>query len=105
MSLTVLSRRGFAIGAKVIHLRPLDISTYTDDPTLRVVPALIFSPAPGEVSFVTEERTSIMTAFTGDAVYGTRIFTPDTFVRYVERQHREERRIAEERASADLMHR
>ena len=93
---TVFSRLGFSVGARVIPISRLDTSRYEWEKGVKVVPVLIFSPAPGEVSFVTEEKTSIMVAFTGDEIYGTRIFTVSTFVSYVERAYREERRIAEE---------
>lgn len=51
---------------------------------------LLFSPAPAEVSYVTEEKTSIKLAFTGDTLYGYKIFTPSTFATYAERKWREE---------------
>lgn len=97
----VFSRRGFAIGSKVIPIPRLDTSLYEVEPGVKVVPVLIFNPAPGEVSFVTEEKTAIMTAFTGDAIYGARIFTAQTFVSYVERAYREEMRLAAERETAE----
>ena len=90
----VLSRLGFAVGSRVIPIPRLDTSDYEGE--LKAVPVLIFCHEPGEVSFVTEEKTSIMTAFTGDGIYGTRIFTVSTFVSYVERAYREECRLAKE---------
>ncbi|MBQ9084965.1 MAG: hypothetical protein IJY24_04835 [Clostridia bacterium] len=56
----------------------------------RCVNVLLFSPAPAEVSYVTEEKTSIRLAFTGDSFYGYRIFTPSTFAVFAERQWRAE---------------
>ncbi len=56
----------------------------------RVVNVLLFSPAPAEVSYVTEEKTSIRLAFTGDTLYGYKIFTPSTFAIFAERQWRAE---------------
>ena len=50
--------------------------------------ALILNPAPCEVSYVTEKKTSIRVAFTGDKVYGTEIFTATTFVNHIERESR-----------------
>ena len=56
----------------------------------RVENILLFSPAPEEVSYVTEEKTSIKLAFTGDTLYGYKIFTPSSFATYAERKWREE---------------
>ena len=56
----------------------------------RVENILLFSPAPAEVSYVTEEKTSIRLAFTGDTLYSYKIFTASTFVTYAERKWREE---------------
>ena len=55
----------------------------------KVVPVLLFNPAPKELSYVTREKTSINVAFTGDEVYGFRVFTVSTFVIYVDRATRE----------------
>lgn len=52
---------------------------------------LILNPAPNEVSYVTENKTSIKVAFTGDEIYGQKIFTASTFVSYAERVWREDR--------------
>lgn len=82
------ARRGFAIGSKVIYLPPLKTDGLNLPYGAKVVPVLIFNPTPGEVSFVTPEKTSIRVAFTGDDVYGTRIFTASTFVSFVEREYR-----------------
>ena len=54
----------------------------------RVVRVLLFSPAPHEVSYVTEEKSTIKLAFTGDELYGYRIFTPSTFVIFADRERR-----------------
>ena len=56
----------------------------------RVENILLFSPAPAEVSYVTEEKTSIRLAFTGDTLYSYKIFTASTFATYAERRWREE---------------
>jgi len=56
----------------------------------KVVPVYIFNPAPCSVSYVTEEKTSIKVAFTGDEFYGVKIFTSSTFKNYAERMKREE---------------
>jgi len=50
---------------------------------------LIFDPTPAEVTYVTETKTSIKAAYTGDEVYGRMIFTPETFAIYIDRKRRE----------------
>ena len=55
---------------------------------------LLFSPAPYEVSYVTEEKSTINLAFTGDRLYQYLIFTPSTLAVYLDR---EKRRIEQER--------
>ena len=50
---------------------------------------MIFNPAPTEVSYVTEEKTTIKVAFTGDEFYGMKIFTSSSFVAYADRKTRE----------------
>ncbi len=52
------------------------------------VPVFIFNPAPANVSYVSEERTSIKLAFTGDVFLDTMIFTGSTFLSYIEREAR-----------------
>ncbi len=88
----VTARSGFAVGTKVISVPRLDVSNIVAEEGITVVPAIIFNPAPGEVSYVTEEKTSIRVAFTGDDVLGTRIFTASTFLSYAEREYRREKR-------------
>lgn len=61
---------------------------------------LLFSPAPHEVSYVTEEKTTIRLAFTGDTLYGYKVFTPSTLVTYLDR---EKRRIEGERKNGDFI--
>ncbi len=94
--------RGFAVGTKVIPISPMDTTEFSDENGVKTVPVWIFNPAPGEVSLVTEEKTSIKIAFTGDKVYGEQIFTASTFVSYAEREYREEKRIAEASVSSDF---
>ena len=55
---------------------------------------LVFNPAPSEVSFVVKEKNSIKAAFTGDLIYGRKIFTASTLEIFVDR---EARRIRDER--------
>ena len=49
---------------------------------------LLFTPAPNEVSYVTEEKTTIKLAFTGDEFYGMKIFTTSSFIAYADRETR-----------------
>ena len=55
-----------------------------------LIPVLILNPAPNEVSYVTENKTSIKVAFTGDEIYGQKIFTVTSFSSYAERVKRAE---------------
>ena len=57
-------------------------------PGKRVTKVLLFSPAPYEVSFVTEERSTIRLAFTGDTLYGYRVFTSSTLPVFIDREKR-----------------
>ena len=52
------------------------------------IPILLFSPAPRELTYVTEERTSIKAAFTGDEVFGFKVFTKTTFLNFIDRDSR-----------------
>ena len=49
---------------------------------------LLFSPAPRELTYVTVERTSIKAAFTGDEVFGFKVFTKTTFSNFIDRDSR-----------------
>lgn len=49
---------------------------------------MIFSPAPRELTYVSESRTSIKVAFTGDEVYGMKVFTKTTFANFIDRDTR-----------------
>ncbi len=55
-----------------------------------IIPVLLFSPAPSQLTYVTEERSSINLAFTGDELYGHKIFTGSTFCIYADRERRAE---------------
>ena len=56
----------------------------------RIVPVLIFNPAPHDVTYVTPEKNRVLAAFTGDTVYDQQIFTASTFVTFADRYAREE---------------
>ena len=72
-------------GNRVRVMSPVGEQT---DTTRRTVRVILFSPAPHEVSFVTEDRSRIRLAFTGDELYGHKIFTPSTFVIFADREMR-----------------
>jgi len=55
---------------------------------LTYVPVLLFCPAPGELSYVSKEKTSVKIAFTDDEVYGMKVFTSSTFASYADRMSR-----------------
>ncbi len=54
-----------------------------------IISVLLLNPAPAEVTYVTDERTSIKAAFEGDDVYGQKIFTASTFFIHADRRKRE----------------
>ncbi len=64
----------------------------------KIIPVLLLNPAPQEVNYVTEERTSIKAAFEGDMVYGQRIFTASTFEIFADRAKREKELTSRDRA-------
>lgn len=53
-----------------------------------VIPVLVFNPTPSEVTYVSDEKTSIKLAFTGDEFRGIKIFTGSTVVNFLEREGR-----------------
>jgi hypothetical protein len=62
-----------------------------------IVSVLILNPSPSVLSYVSDEKTSIKIAFTGDEMYGIKVFTGSTFLRYIDRMKREEERLERER--------
>ena len=52
------------------------------------IPVLLFCPEPSELTYVTDERTSIKVAFTGEQVGRWLIFTKSTLIRHVDRRAR-----------------
>ncbi len=81
------------------HVNVMTNVAFTDGEK-EVVEILLFSPAPYEVSYVTQERSTIRLAFTGDDLYGYRIFTPSTLVTFIDR---EKRRMEENRGSCSRL--
>lgn len=73
-----------------INVNPTFLPTEPVPEGKTVVNVMLFNPAPYEVSYVTPEKTSIKLAFTGDDLYGFRIFTASTFAIYAERRARRE---------------
>ncbi len=83
-----LARHAFAVkeASRVYFPRTVflpDISEFTDE-----IPILLFSPSPRELTYVTVERTSIKAAFTGDEVFGFKVFTKTTFANFIDRDSR-----------------
>lgn len=79
----VRSMRAVQEGSRVYFPRTVimkPIEKHPDDTEI-----MIFSPAPRELTYVTEKRTSIKVAFTGDDVYGMMIFTNSTFINFIDR--------------------
>lgn len=90
---TLALSSGLNIFSKVYYHKPLSVQKIDGK---RVVRVLLLNPAPAGLSYVTEEKNSIRIAFTGDEMYGMKVFTASTFVAYCERQYREELRQREE---------
>ncbi len=90
---TLALSAGLNIFAKVYYHKPLLIN---EEAGKRVVRVLLLNPAPAALSYVTEEKNSIRIAFTGDEMYGMKVFTASTFATYAEREYREELRRREE---------
>ncbi len=78
----------FNVGTRVIILPDFPIPEDDRFYGKKVERVLLFNPAPNEVSFVTEEKTSIRTAFEGDDMYGIKVFTGSTFISYADRETR-----------------
>ena len=93
----MMARGGFGVGVKVKLLPKLEVPREIESSDYRIVKVLIFNPAAGDVSYVTEERTSINVAYTGDRVYDDLIFTATTFVNHVDREVRRRRELAAHR--------
>ena len=82
----LFSLKGFNVGAHVKVLNPIKVPDGLCDGKYTEV--VLFNPAPSEVSYVVKEKTSIKVAFTGDEIYGRRIFTTSTFEIFVDREAR-----------------
>lgn len=82
----VRSMRAVHEGSRVYFPRTVIMKPIECRPDEREV--MIFSPAPRELTYVTEKRTSIKVAFTGDEIYGMKIFTKTTFSNFVDRESR-----------------
>ncbi|MBQ3016708.1 MAG: hypothetical protein IJD79_08020 [Clostridia bacterium] len=82
----VRSMRAVHEGSRVYFPRTVIMKPIECCPDEREV--MIFSPAPRELTYVTEKRTSIKVAFTGDEIYGMKIFTKTTFSNFVDRESR-----------------
>ena len=78
----------FNVGTRVIILPDFPIPE--DDRFLgkKIERVLLFNPTPNEVSYVTEEKTSIQTAFEGDEMYGIKVFTGSSFIAHADRATR-----------------
>ncbi len=54
----------------------------------KIVPILVFNPAPSNLTYVSDEKTSIKLAFTGDSFRGIKIFTGTSAANFLEREER-----------------
>lgn len=91
---TVATFSGVSIGSKVRIMPSFEIPEQDAASGKNVVRVLLLNPAPASLSFVAEEKNMIRIAFTGDDIYGMKVFTASTYVRYAGRVAREENRLA-----------
>ena len=79
---------GMNVASRVLVLPPLEVPEVEKLTGKHIERVLLMCPTPSAVSYVTEEKTSVQIAFTGDEVYGIKVFTASTFQRYADRQSR-----------------
>ena len=68
---------------------PTKIKDYCEKSGKLTIPVLIFSPAPREINYVVEKKTSVMPAHFGDKMFSSLLFSPSSFVTYADRVKRE----------------
>jgi len=68
---------------------PEQIKDYCEKNKKSVIPVLIFSPAPREINYVVEKKTSVMPANFGDKMFSSLLFSPSSFATYADRVKRE----------------
>lgn len=78
----------FTVGAKVFVIPPMIIPDHINADEECVEKIILFSPAPNTVSYVTPDKTRITLAFTGDTLFGMKVFTGSSFAAYADRQTR-----------------
>ena len=83
-----LARRAFAVNEASRVYFPRTIFLPDISPDKKEIEILIFSPSPRELTYVTAERTSIKAAFTGDELFGFKVFTKTTFANFIDRDSR-----------------
>ncbi len=54
----------------------------------KIVPIMVFNPTPSSLTYVSDEKTSIKLAFTGDSFRGIKIFTGTSAANFLEREQR-----------------
>ena len=59
---------------------------YSEHCKQEIIPIIIFNPAPSAITYVSEERSSIKTAFTGDKFYGTMVFSGASVCDFLEHE-------------------
>ncbi len=88
--LITLADTALNIGMRVKLMPEFNVSDDERFYRKNVVRVLLFNPAPHEVTYVTEETTSIRTAFDGDEIYGMKVFTASSFVAHADRETRKD---------------
>ena len=86
------SAKAFTVRSKVFVSSPLEIDKQLVGDAKHIEKILLFNPAPHSVSYVSEERTGIKLALTGDEIYGMKIYTGSSFVAYAQNQSKKDDR-------------
>ena len=76
---------------KVIIMPKLSVPEEYQDAEIygkKIVPIIIFNPAPSSLTYVSDERNTIKLAFTGDEFRGVKIFTGTSCANFLEREER-----------------
>ncbi len=68
---------------------PKEVTDLCENEDKKAVPVLIFSPAPREISYVAEKKTSVKYAYFGDKMFDAMLFSPSSFVTYADRVKRQ----------------
>lgn len=68
---------------------PKEVNDLCENEGKKAAPVLIFNPAPREISYVAEKKTSVRYVYFGDKIFDAMLFSPSSFVTYADRSKRE----------------